>query len=82
MNVIVKVEHTHNLVSLQNTLLSLNPAFIFEINHLKFLSRAAVDFRYPGENADQEEADEALMYCMSLREKLKASLGNEYFIFK
>ena len=41
----------------------------------------SIDFRYPGENADMEEAEEAIAICDSLRSKLKEFIGNEYFTY-
>jgi HEPN domain-containing protein len=34
--------------------------------HLRFLSRAAVAFRYPGEEADQEQASDSLQYAQEI----------------
>jgi HEPN domain-containing protein len=34
---------------------------------LRYLTRASVDFRYPGESADKDEAAEALEICSKLR---------------
>ena len=42
----------------------------FPLEDLRYLTRAAVVFRYPGESADPEEAARALEICARLRERL------------
>jgi HEPN domain-containing protein len=58
---------THDLFELDKLLRPLYPDWQTAIDELRFLTRAAVDFRYPGESADYEEAVEALAICSSLR---------------
>ncbi len=74
-------DYTHNLIKLQEYLLKINPAFSFEINDLKFLTRAGINFRYPGENAEKEEANSALDIAKVIRKKLISFIGEEYLIF-
>lgn len=40
------------------------------MDDLRFLTRASVGFRYPGESADREDATEAFEICTRLREDL------------
>ena len=61
---------THDLPFLDKFLRSACPDWSWPLEELRFLTRAAVDFRYPGESADQEEAREALAICDRLRKKL------------
>jgi len=61
---------THGLIALSNLLTSECREWTASSDDLRFLSRAAVDFRYPGETADRETAGEALLICTSLRERL------------
>ena len=44
---------------------------------LRYLTHAAVTFRYPGESADQGEAAGAVEICARLREKLLRIIENE-----
>ena len=77
----VSFDYTHNLLRLQEYLQKINPAFSFEANDLKFLTRAGVNFRYPGENAEKEEAVIALDITKGIRKKLISFIGDECFIF-
>jgi hypothetical protein len=45
------------------------------VQELRFLTRASVDFRYPGESADREDAMESFDIATRLRAKLRALLG-------
>ncbi|OHB48623.1 MAG: hypothetical protein A2Y10_12140 [Planctomycetes bacterium GWF2_41_51] len=42
---------------------------------LRYLTRASVDFRYPGESADKDEAAHALEICSNLRTVLHQLLS-------
>jgi hypothetical protein len=44
------------------------------VEELRLLTRAAVDFRYPGEAADREEAAEALEIATRMRASLRSLL--------
>ena len=61
---------THDLVQLSKRLSLVCHDWSWAIEDLRFLTRAAVDFRYPGESGDAEEATEAFDICTGLREKL------------
>lgn len=56
----------HDLTVLTQ-LLPVNNQPLFDIQQLRFLSNAAVSFRYPGESADQADAEESLQICRELR---------------
>lgn len=61
---------THDLLYLSDLLRPhLSEPLALE-DEIKYLTRAAVDFRYPGESAEREEAEESLRICTLLREKL------------
>ncbi len=47
------------------------------IEQLRFVIRAKVDFRYPGEMADEDEAREAFAICGRIREKLLPMISAE-----
>ena len=40
------------------------------VEELRFLTRASVDFRYPGESADHDQAAEAVAIAGPIRERL------------
>jgi len=51
---------THDLAYLYQLLAPVCPDCSWPVEELRFLSRAAVAFRYPGESAEREEAEQAL----------------------
>ncbi|HBE78244.1 MAG TPA: DNA-binding protein [Firmicutes bacterium] len=59
----------HDLTALTQ-LLPANNQSLFNIQQLRFLSNAAISFRYPGESADQADAEESLQICGELRRVL------------
>jgi HEPN domain-containing protein len=60
----------HDLFQLHQLLQPIYPAWSPAVEDLRYLSRAAVEFRYPGELADREEAEEAMAVCRRLRSAL------------
>ena len=62
--------YTHHLVYLDELLRSAIPGWSWPLPDLRLLDRAAVEFRYPGESADYEEAQLALEAASALRESL------------
>jgi HEPN domain-containing protein len=66
---------THDLTALDRLLAPVCPQWSWPVQELRFLTRAAVDFRYPGESADQTEATESLDIATRLRAKLRVLLG-------
>lgn len=65
----------HDLAYLSRLLSPVCPEWDWPLQELHFLSRAAVEFRYPGEMADQEDASRALDICRHIRSRLKELLG-------
>jgi HEPN domain-containing protein len=65
---------SHDLVQLSQLVSQASPKWSWPLNELRFLTRAAVDFRYPGESADREEAQGALDIASRMREKLLSLL--------
>lgn len=61
---------THDLAYLHQLLSPACPEWSWPLEDLRFLTRAAVAFRYPGEAADREDAAQAFDIATSLREKL------------
>ncbi|MGO8786295.1 MAG: HEPN domain-containing protein [Terriglobia bacterium] len=66
---------THDLTELDRLLAPVCPQWSWPVQELRFLTRAAVDFRYPGESADRQEATESLDIATRLRAKLRPLLG-------
>ena len=61
---------THDLVLLDGLLTPVCDGWSWPLEELRFLTRAAVAFRYPGESADKEEAIEALKIVRKIHEKI------------
>ncbi len=66
---------THDLTELDRLLSPVSPTWSWQVKELRFLTRAAVAFRYPGESADREEATESLDIATRMRASLRALLG-------
>jgi hypothetical protein len=69
------VEKTHDLEQLQADLLPHHPALKPLKRGLKFLTRFAVDIRYPGDRANKREAEAALRWAERARAAARALLG-------
>jgi HEPN domain-containing protein len=65
---------THMLLVLDELLAPVCPTWTWPADDLRFLSRAAVFLRYPGESAEREEAREAMAIAKKLRSRLLAQL--------
>ena len=66
---------THDLTELDRLLAPACARWSWPVQELRFLTRAAVDFRYPGESAGREDAAESLDIATCLRQRLRALLG-------
>ena len=66
---------SHDLTELDRLLAPVSPSWSWQVTELRFLTRAAVAFRYPGESADREEATESLDIATRMRARLRALLG-------
>ena len=65
---------THDLADLLTLTLSIEPTWTSMAADLNALSAFAVEYRYPGESADQDEAREAFEKCQSIRQVIRESL--------
>ncbi|MBI5711279.1 MAG: HEPN domain-containing protein [Candidatus Eisenbacteria bacterium] len=63
---------THDLIELAKLVRARCPAWSAPVEDLRFLVRAGVAYRYPGESADRTDAEEALAVCSKLRASLLA----------
>ena len=68
----VTPSRTHDLRALDALLAPVCPGWSWAAQDLRFLTRAPVDFRYPGEEADEEEARQAYEIAGSLVCKTKS----------
>ena len=69
------VPRTHDLDRLLSLLHSTFPSLIKMKRGLLFLTRHAVDTRYPGENATRRQAVTALRWAERVRAECRTSLG-------
>jgi hypothetical protein len=68
---------THDLVLLDGLLTPVLSEWCWPLEQLRFLTHAAVAFRYPGESADKEEAVEALKIARKIRSKMAAIIAEQ-----
>lgn len=61
---------SHDLTLLNQLLEKASPGWSWPVEELRYLTRAAVDFRYPGESADKKEAQGAFDIAARMRETL------------
>ena len=61
---------THDLVYLDTLLSKVCPDWCWPVEELRFVSRAAVAFRYPGESACREEAIRSVTLADHMRKRL------------
>jgi len=66
---------THNLVTLLNLLLSLEPTWSTLEQDLRTLTEYAVDFRCPGAYATKQNAADAIAICRDVRGRGRVALG-------
>lgn len=64
----------HDLNVLFNELQSHIPLLSWPEDELRFLTQAAVVFRYPGESSDKPDAEEAVRICRALRQRIRPLL--------
>ncbi len=66
---------THDLVTLLDLLLPMEPSWdVFRLR-LRGLTMAAVEIRYPGKSADKLDAKEMYKLCRELRDLVQMKLG-------
>jgi len=65
---------THDLVTLLEQILKVEPNWEIFRKDLAYLSDFAVEFRYPGESADKESAVEAKRLCTYFRKIARSSM--------
>jgi HEPN domain-containing protein len=73
----VNFDKTHELTVLLDSILPVEPAWESMRSMLKVLTGYAVEFRYPGESANQEEANQSLKDCMHIRQIVRERLETD-----
>lgn len=66
---------THDLTALMDIVLSAEPLWEKFRRDLAYLSDFAVAFRYPGDSATQEQAEDAIKMCRAFRITARRSLN-------
>jgi HEPN domain-containing protein len=66
---------THDLLRLSRLLMRKVPSWSADKDELRFLTRAAVQYRYPGESATQPDAERAVEIAGRLRLELMSVLA-------
>lgn len=66
---------THSLPALLDLVLPVEPVWETFRLDLATLSAYAVEYRYPGENADKDQAKEAVRLCRNFRKHVRISLS-------
>jgi HEPN domain-containing protein len=64
----------HDLPSLDLALQKVDSTWFWAVEELRFLSKAAVSFRYPGKDADRKDARTAIAICRRLRDRLRGMI--------
>ena len=73
----ISFRKTHDLSELLDSTLSIHPTLESLRQDLNSLSAFAVEYRYPGESADLDEAQEAFQKCKNVREIIRRVLHLE-----
>jgi len=71
----VKVPRVHDLEVLVTEVMVLNAKIADVLKYARILSAMAVEVRYPGMTADEEDSEEALRAAMDIRGVSKCLIG-------
>jgi HEPN domain-containing protein len=71
----LRIPRTHDLESLLNILLQVEPLWAALRPALQNLTDFAVDFRYPGNEANKQDAQTAVRDCKAIRKEARLALG-------
>ncbi len=71
----VAFPYTHDLITLLDLLVLSHPLWTTLRPALLQLKNYAVAFRYPGDAADVNEANDAVAYCRSVRDTVRQGFG-------
>ena len=73
----IPIRRTHDLSELLTAVLSIEPTWKSMTEDLNALSAFAVEYRYPGEDADLDEAREAMEKCKNVRQIIRRAMHLE-----
>ncbi len=73
----ISISKIHDLNYLYLQIKQHNQSIFLDEYKLRYLSRAAVAFRYPGEDADFEQATTSLNFATEIFKQIHEYLGNE-----
>jgi HEPN domain-containing protein len=71
----IAFSRTHDLATLLDLLLPVEPSWAVMRSDLDRLTSYAVEFRYPGTSADKAMARSAVAVCQDVRHRVRVSLG-------
>jgi HEPN domain-containing protein len=71
----IEFSKIHDLVKLLELAVLVEPLWDAHRPTFRYVSAYAVSFRYPGENAEKDEARDALKICRAFREAVRLSLN-------
>ena len=72
----VRFGKIHDLVAISDLVLDIHPKWSVFREDLAFLSGFAVSFRYLGDSADSESAQDAKQYCHRFRQAAREAFGS------
>jgi HEPN domain-containing protein len=71
----IQFPKTHDLADLLDLAVSIEPTWTSMTADLNTLSAFAVEYRYPGDSADLDEAKEAFQKCEDVRQIIRQALN-------
>jgi len=71
----LRIAKTHDLESLLNIVIQTEPLWAALRPALQNLTDFAVDFRYPGNEANKQDAKTAILDCKAVRKEARLALG-------
>jgi len=71
----IEIPYTHDLVSLLNLTLAVEPLWIAHATSANRLTQHAVKTRYPGSWVTRAQAKDTFMRCREIRMSVRESLG-------
>ena len=71
----IEFSKIHDLIKLLELVLRVEPLWDAYRPTFRYVSAYAVSFRYPGENAEKDEARDAIKICRTFRNMARSSLG-------
>lgn len=70
----LRIPRIHDLEALLNQLIPLYPVLSSVLHSARILSAMAVEVRYPGMSADEDDASESIIAAMAIRDEVRLIL--------